>query len=151
MELTIYTDGAARGNPGPAGAGAVIQVQNSKFKVQSWRVKKFLGITTNNRAEYQALILGLEEVGELIKYGVIARRQSRHLEIDKIICYSDSQLLVRQLRREYKVKDADLGKLFVKIYNLSQELPPLEYYHIRREKNKEADRLANKAIDQAQK
>ncbi|MEK9165681.1 MAG: ribonuclease HI family protein [Patescibacteria group bacterium] len=146
MILHIYTDGAARGNPGPAGAGAVLQVQNSEFppirragKVQSWRFKKFLGDTTNNKAEYQALILALCKARELIGQNNFA--------IDKIICYSDSELLIKQLRREYKVKDKILGSLFVKIYNMSQDLPPIQYRHIQREKNKEADRLANKAID----
>jgi len=131
MILTIYIDGAARGNPGPAGAGAVIKVGN-----QVHHYKKYLGKTTNNRAEYQALILALEKVRELID----------NLEIKKIVCYSDSQLLVRQMRREYKVKDKELGKLFVQAWNLSQSLPKIEYRHIPREKNKDADKLANQAI-----
>ncbi|MFH1712696.1 MAG: ribonuclease HI family protein [Candidatus Jacksonbacteria bacterium] len=135
MMLKIYTDGAAQGNPGPAGAGAVIQAGG-----QVYHYKKYLGETTNNRAEYQALILALEKTGKLIS-------QNR-LEIDKIICYSDSELLVRQLRREYKVKDKILGSLFVKICNMSQDLPPIEYRHILREKNKQADKLANAAIDE---
>lgn len=152
MILHIYADGAARGNPGLAGAGAVVSIKNSmscrpcklagaKLKIKNWRFKKFLGVATNNQAEYQALILALEKTGKLI---------SRiKLEIDKIICYSDSELLIKQLRREYKVKDLILGKLFVKVWNLSQNLPPIQYQHIQRERNKEADKLANEAIDRA--
>jgi ribonuclease HI len=146
--LQIYIDGASRGNPGPAGVGAVI-----RFGHKVYRYKKYLGKTTNNRAEYQALILALDKAREILRgvYPLNGRAQNHNtrLEIDKIICYSDSQLLVRQLRREYKVKDKELGKLFVQAWNLSQNLPSVEYHHIPREKNKDADKLANKAIDES--
>jgi len=135
MILSIYTDGAARGNPGPGGAGAIIKTEQNKYQF-----KKYLGKTTNNKAEYQALILALQKARHLIK--------QKNFEIKKIICYSDSELLVRQLKREYKVKNADLVKLFVKVWNISHDLPKIEYHHIPREKNKQADKLANLAIDQ---
>lgn len=134
MILHIYTDGAARGNPGPAGAGIVILADR-----QVYHYKKYFGKTTNNQAEYQALILALGKARELIS--------QHHLVIDKIICYSDSELLIKQLRREYKVKNKTLVSLFVKICNMSQDLPRIQYRHIKRERNKEADRLANEAIE----
>lgn len=134
MILHIYIDGAARGNPGPAGAGAVIKVGR-----QVYYYKKYLGTATNNQAEYHGLILALAKAREHIN--------QNNLVIDKIICYSDSELLIKQLRREYKVKDKTLAGLFVKVWNLTQHLPRIEYCHISREKNKDADKLANEAID----
>lgn len=134
MEIQIYTDGAARGNPGPAGAGAVIKCAGASHEFY-----KYLGEATNNQAEYQALIFALQEARKVIKTG--------QLDISKVICYSDSELLVKQLRREYKVKNPELAKLFIKVWNLASELPPVEYRHIRRERNKPADKLANHAID----
>ncbi len=136
MNLTIHTDGAARGNPGEAGVGVVIQ-WNGAVR----RYKKYLGVATNNMAEYEALVFALIKAR-----GIIA---SKRLEIEKIICYSDSELMVRQLNRIYKVKNAELEKLFITVWNVSHKLPKVEYKHIAREKNKEADKLANEAIDKA--
>ena len=134
MIIKIYTDGAARGNPGSGGVGAVVALGG-----QVHQLKKYLGETTNNRAEYHALILALEETTKLV--------QAQKLEVEKIICYSDSELMVKQMKQEYKVKDRELGKLFVRVWNLAQKLSNVEYRHIRREKNKIADKLANEAID----
>lgn len=135
MILTLYTDGAARGNPGPGGLGVVIQAG-----VKTWQFKKYLGETTNNKAEYCAMLFALEKARELIS--------THHLEVERIVCYSDSELMVCQLTGEYKVKDVELGVLFVKVWNASQRLPKIEYRHIPRSQNKEADSLANEAIDQ---
>lgn len=143
MILTIHTDGAARGNPGQAGAGAVIEVQSEKSasggKVQRYRLKSYLGVATNNRAEYRAVLFALEKAHALIK--------EHNLEVERIVCYSDSELMVKQLTGKYKVKDSELAQLFVKVWNISQKLPKIEYKHIARAQNKEADRLANEAID----
>jgi len=129
-KLKIYTDGGARGNPGPAGAGILIKDEKGKtVKMFS----RYLGETTNNQAEYQALILGLEKAKEL-----------GAKEID---CYLDSELLVNQLNRKFKVKDKDLAPLFIKIWNFSVGFKTIKYHHIFREDNKEADRLVNEAID----
>ena len=86
----IHSDGGARGNPGPAGIGAVLEVDGKKH-----HYKKYIGETTNNQAEYQALILGLEKAHE---FGA-----------EEVECLLDSELVVKQLNREYKVKDRDLG------------------------------------------
>lgn len=130
MKYIIYTDGGARGNPGPGGAGAVIYDEKMNLIKKTSR---FLGSTTNNQAEYEALILGLE--------------QAKALSAQKLDCYLDSQLVVEQLNRRYKVKDQKLGKLFLKVWNLSQFFESINFYHIPREKNKEADLLVNEVID----
>lgn len=131
-----YTDGGARGNPGPAGIGAVIQKFNEMTQeyqtVQT--VKQYLGPTTNNQAEYRALIAALEAATEL--------------GATEVECFLDSELVVRQLNGEYRVKDSDLAPLFLKVWNLGTGFKKINYHHIRREYNKEADRLVNEAIDE---
>ncbi len=129
MRYDIYTDGGARGNPGPAGIGVVIK-QNGRV-VDT--LKKYIGTATNNQAEYNAIILAFERARELG-----ARELRFHL---------DSELVACQLRLEYKVKDKELAKLFVKIWNMSPEFSKIEYIWIPREDNHEADRLVNEAID----
>lgn len=127
--LTIRADGGARGNPGPAGIGVVIE-QNGRA-VQT--LKRFIGKATNNVAEYTALIAGLEIAQNL---------GARHIR-----CLLDSQLVVEQMRGRYKVKNADLGKLYVKAWNLVQTFTKVEFIHVPREQNAAADRLVNEAID----
>ena len=129
-KIIIHSDGGARGNPGPAGIGAVLN--NEKGDVLA-EISKFLGETTNNQAEYQALIAGLEKAKEL--------------KAEEIECYLDSELVVKQLNREYKVKNAELATQFLKVHNLSLSFKKIKYIHVRREKNKEADALANVAMD----
>lgn len=130
MKLVIYTDGGARGNPGPAGSGVV--VYDSQMKVIR-EGSRFFKEATNNQAEYEAIILGLEKAKEL--------------KANEVDFYSDSQLIVEQLNRRYKIKNSDLGILFIKIWNLSQSFKKVNFYHIPREKNKKADRLVNEVID----
>jgi len=125
---TIHTDGGARGNPGPAGIGAVLTIGDEKFGF-----KKYIGKTTNNQAEYQALLLGLEK--------------AKSHDVTDLTCYLDSELVVKQLNREYKVKDADLATQFVKVWNLAQEFTKIRFVHVRREQNKEADKLVNEVLD----
>ncbi len=131
MKYIIYTDGGARGNPGPGGAGVVIYDSNNKIIQEHSR---FLGYTTNNKAEYEALILGLEK--------------TKKLKATDVDCYLDSKLVVEQLNRRYKVKNKDLGVLFIKAWNLSQYFKQVNFYHIPREKNKKADSLVNQVINQ---
>ena len=131
-KAVLYTDGGARGNPGPAGIGAVLKIGE-----ETYEFKKYIGETTNNQAEYQALILGLEKAKE-------------H-NVTEVECLLDSELVVKQLNREYKVKDKDLGVQFVKVWNLMQGFKKVTFKHIFREQNKEADRLVNEAIDAHQK
>lgn len=130
MKLTIYTDGGARGNPGPAGIGAIFYDENRRVVAE---VSEFLGVATNNQAEYKALIAALKKAASL---------GAAELE-----CYLDSELVVKQLNREYRVKDKDLAPLFLEVHNLSLNFCKITYTHIPRERNKEADRLANEAMD----
>lgn len=124
----IHTDGGARGNPGPAGIGAVIKIGEKVIEL-----KRYIGEATNNQAEYRALILALEHALEA--------------KVTEAECLLDSELVVKQLNREYRVKDKDLAALFVKVYNLSTKFKKITFKHIYREQNKHADKLVNEAID----
>jgi ribonuclease HI len=129
--IILHTDGGARGNPGPAAIGVVLADEHKKVVKEFGR---YIGETTNNQAEYQALVAALTE--------------AKNLGAAKVICYLDSELIVKQLKQEYKVKDKDLGVLFLKAWNLSQGFKEISYHHIPREQNKHADALVNQALDQ---
>lgn len=129
-KLIIYTDGGARGNPGPAGIGAVIFDEHKALVAE---ISEYLGVATNNQAEYKALIAALKKAASL---------GAAELE-----CYLDSELVVKQLKREYKVKNKDLAPLFLMIHNLSLNFKKISYTHIPRERNQAADKLANEAMD----
>jgi ribonuclease HI len=130
--LVVYTDGAARGNPGPAGAGVCIQDPDGNVVAE---VERFLGNATNNVAEYSALLCGLERAEEL--------------GADEVEVRSDSELVVRQMRGEYRVRHPGLRQLVSRAHELARAFASVEYVHVRRELNREADRLANRAIDAA--
>ncbi|TAL20392.1 ribonuclease HI family protein [Patescibacteria group bacterium] len=130
-KLAVFTDGGARGNPGPAGLGVVLK-HNDKT-IASFG--EYLGETTNNQAEYLALAAALE-----------AARSHGAKEVD---CFLDSELVVKQMRGEYRVKNPGLAPLFLKIWNLTQQFSRVRFHHIPREKNKEADAQVNAAIDRA--
>lgn len=137
-KIVLYTDGGSRGNPGIAGAGVVIKDYNG---TTIKKVAKPLGIVTNNEAEYQAIIVGLETLKRIYGSGKI---KNYHIEIR-----SDSELVVSQLKGEYQVKEEKLMPLFIKIWNLQvKDLPKITFSHIPREQNSEADALANEAMDQ---
>lgn len=125
---TLHTDGAARGNPGPAGAGAVLRDENGSLLAE---VSRFLGRGTNNEAEYQGLIFGLEEA-----LGLGARRLKMRL---------DSELVVKQVLGLYRVRNKRLRPLYQRVMTLLQDLEAYDILHIRREKNTEADALASRA------
>ena len=129
----LHTDGGARGNPGPAASGFVLKKGNVVVAEEG----HYLGETTNNVAEYTALLRGLEK--------------ARALQIDELDCFLDSELIVKQIKREYKVKQPHLAVLFVKVWNLTLQFKKITFTHIPRERNKEADRLVNAAIDRATK
>lgn len=129
-KVTIYTDGGARGNPGPAGIGIVI-VDESNAKRYGYG--DYIGETTNNQAEYRALLFALEK--------------SLEQGADEASCYLDSELVVKQMRREYRVKEPGLAQLFLKVWNLATQFKRISYHHIPRARNKDADALVNKAID----
>ncbi len=128
--VIIHSDGGARGNPGPAAIGAVIADENGAVLAT---VSRYIGETTNNQAEYQAVIAGLEEA---LKLGA-----------EQASCILDSELVVKQLNREYKVKNKELAPQFVKVHNLTLQFKKVTFSHVRREQNKEADRLVNEALD----
>lgn len=125
----LRSDGGARGNPGPGGAGFVIEVDGEIV----CRGGRFLGSVTNNIAEYSALIWGL--------------RNAHALGIDELTVLADSELLVKQLNGQYRVKNEGLKPLFVEAQNLVRGFGRVEIRHIRREENKAADALANEAMD----
>ncbi len=128
--LNLYTDGACRGNPGEGGAGAVLIDQEGNVV---GTVSKFLGVCTNNVAEYSALIIGLEEA---------LKKGCRNLHI-----FLDSELLVRQVKGIYRVKNSNLKVLMKDVKGLLSSLDGYTIKHIVRDKNKMADKLANEAID----
>ena len=128
--VVVYTDGAARGNPGPAGAGVFICEPSGRTLLERAR---YLGEATNNVAEYQALLLGLEEAAKLGAFEVEIR--------------SDSELLVRQMTGDYRVRSAALQGLHARARVLEGRFDRVDYLHVRRAENSDADRLANRAID----
>jgi ribonuclease HI len=130
MELTIFTDGASRNNPGEAGAGIFILRDGRPLE----RIARYLGTTTNNIAEYQAAIIGLEHC---VKLGATVVRM-----------HADSELMVKQLNGQYKVKNEGLRPLHQRAKELIAKIGRVEVRYIPREQNKEADALANKAIDE---
>jgi ribonuclease HI len=132
---TIYTDGGSRRNPGPAAAGYTIEGEGMR------RIEhgEYLGVTTNNVAEYSAAILALNKLKSVIG---AERAAAAHVRL-----MADSELLVRQVNGEYKVKDAELKKLFVDLYNARQDFAKVTFTHVRREANADADRMVNEALD----
>ncbi len=129
-KLEIYSDGGSRGNPGPGAAGAVLKSDGAVVDT----VSKYLGKTTNNQAEYTAILIGLE--------------RAHSLGAEEVDMYMDTELACKQLNGEYKVKDPELAKLFVKVWNLTHEFKKVTFTHVRREQNKEADALVNKSLDE---
>ncbi|OGG48015.1 hypothetical protein A3D66_02985 [Candidatus Kaiserbacteria bacterium RIFCSPHIGHO2_02_FULL_50_9] len=137
QKVFLYTDGGARGNPGPAGIGVVIQDEAGDILKE---ISKFLGRQTNNWAEYEAVVLGLEALKKM--FGV-AKLKEMSVEVKM-----DSELVARQLSGKYQIKEPTLFPQFIKIHNLCvSAFPHIVFTHIRREQNKEADRLANRAMD----
>lgn len=130
--LHLYSDGGARGNPGPAGAGFVIKDAEGNILLKQ---AVFLGIKTNNQAEYYGLLKGLVAAAKIEK---------------TVICHLDSQLVVKQMTGEYKIKDATLKLMAEEIRKQTADLT-VEYRHIRREYNEEADEMANLAMDRGRK
>lgn len=136
-KIIIYTDGGSRNNPGIAGAGIYItDAEGNELK----KSKKYLGIKTNNWAEYEALVIGLEKAKNLL--GGKANKTEVEVRMD-------SQLIVRQLNGEYRVKEPALIEQFVRVNNLKIDFPKIKFVHIPRVQNKEADKLANEAMDEA--
>ena len=125
----IYTDGCSRGNPGPAGIGILI-INNDGKEIK--RISEYIGKTTNNVAEYKAILRAVSEC--------ISRK------IDKAIFFTDSELIVNQLNKSYKIKDEKLKNLYVKLLSKLINFKNWSIKHIPREHNKIADSLANQAL-----
>lgn len=128
--ITLNFDGGSRGNPGPAGLGIVLSAEDGTPLVT---LGKYIGAATNNVAEYMALILGV--------------REAKKLGAKKIRVRGDSELVIRQLRGEYRVKNPGLKHLFDQVQELLNAFESVSFEHVVREKNSLADRLANRAMD----
>lgn len=130
MELVIHSDGGARGNPGPAGIGVVISDPSGKV-IKG--IGEYIGETTNNQAEYRALIKGLTE--------------SLEMGAKKVTCFLDSELVVKQLTGIYKIKEAGLQELAMDALKLKSKFQSVQFKHVKREQNVAADKLVNQALD----
>ena len=133
--LVIYSDGGARGNPGPSAAAFLAMENTEIIKTDS----RFLGIRTNNQAEYEALNMGLE--------------YALNSGAEEVICYLDSELVGRQMKGEYSVKNLELRKLYLKAHAIRIQFKKAEFYNVNRSNSfiQKADALVNKTLDQQQK
>jgi len=153
MQITIYCDGGARGNPGPAGIGVIIKTLPVTSNQLPVTISKYIGTATNNQAEYRAVIEALKWIKNHqpnqseTTYAVGSNR----LEDLEIECFLDSQLIVEQLNQRYKLKNEGLKPLFWEIRDLVMALGgKVTFKYIPREQNQEADRLVNEIIDRHQ-
>jgi len=135
-KVTIYTDGGARGNPGPAALGVLFLGEKGQILKE---YSQYLGEKTNNEAEYLALIFALKKAKALF-----GKEKIESLPID---LKSDSELLIRQMKGEYKIKTPAIQNLFLEAWNLKIEFKNLKFYSVSREENKRADKLVNEALD----
>lgn len=134
-KFIIHTDGGARGNPGPAAIGVVIEGAGEIKKYG-----EYIGEATNNEAEYQAVIFALKKLKQLI--GKEKAKSKAEIEL-----HLDSELLANQLNGEYKIKETGLQKLFLEVWNLKQDFKSTVFKYIPRENNRGADKLVNQALD----
>jgi ribonuclease HI len=132
--VIIYTDGGARGNPGPAAIGVIVEIGNNKKEYG-----ETIGNATNNIAEYRAVIFAFKKIKQLLG--------EAKLKTHEIKLRTDSELIGRQLKGEYKIKEPELQKMFLEAWNLKIDIPKLKIEIIPREKNKEADLMVNRALD----
>ncbi|OGM98492.1 MAG: hypothetical protein A2915_00835 [Candidatus Yanofskybacteria bacterium RIFCSPLOWO2_01_FULL_41_34] len=134
-KITIHTDGGSRGNPGPAAIGVVIESDLIGKK----EFGEYIGETTNNEAEYKAVIFVLEKLKPLI-----GSDKCRASSVELLL---DSELVVKQLNKEYKLKNKNIQNFFVEIWNLTFDFGGVSFRHISREENREADRIVNQVLD----
>ncbi len=132
MKARLFTDGGSRGNPGPAAYGFVLEAEDGTVLDAQGEA---IGVATNNVAEYSALVAGLERAAEV--------------GVDELEVVSDSELLVKQMRGEYKVKNKALQELFLDASRLARRIQRVKYTAVRREHNELADSLVNEALDRA--
>ncbi|MDK2855792.1 MAG: hypothetical protein PWQ86_1005 [Bacillota bacterium] len=133
MKLILHTDGAARGNPGPAGIGIVIRAEDGTTLAE---LGEYIGEATNNVAEYRALMRALEE--------------ARRLGADSVEVLADSELLVRQVNGEYRVRHPNLVPLYAAVMEKLKSFSSFSITHVPRKENARADALANWALDEAE-
>lgn len=131
-KIVVYTDGGSRGNPGPSAFGVYFETLDKKYS-------QYLGVTTNNVAEYKAIIFALKKIKSLI-----GKNNAKKIEIE---INSDSQLVVSQLNGNYKIKEKNLWEYFIEIWNLKQDFGKVSFNYIPRSKNKIADFLLNETLD----
>jgi ribonuclease HI len=137
MKFTLYADGGSRGNPGPAGSGSVVFDSAGKRVVE---VADYIGITTNNVAEYEAVLRGLTALKASYPEG--------YFNDVELLIRLDSKLIVEQMKGAYKVKHPNLIPRYLEVKNIiARSFPHVSFEHVRREFNKDADALANKAMD----
>jgi len=132
-KIVMYTDGGSRNNPGPAAVGVYVETLKKQFG-------HYIGEKTNNEAEYEAVIFGLNKIKQLLGKDAVDQ-----IEIE---CYLDSELVNKQLNHEYKVKEKNIQELFLKVWNLMLDFKSVNFFHITRDKNKIADKLVNEALDE---
>ena len=130
QKIIAYTDGGSRGNPGLSAIGVVVGGKE---------YGEFLGMRTNNQAEYEAVIFALKKIKALA-----GKEKAKHAEVE---IRMDSELVARQLCGEYKIKEPELKPLFVDVWNLKMNFKKVEFVHIPREENRRADRMVNKILD----
>ncbi|MBU4481294.1 ribonuclease HI family protein [Patescibacteria group bacterium] len=135
-KIIIYTDGGSRGNPGPSAIGVIFY---NELGQEIKNYSQYIGEATNNEAEYNALIFGLEKFKQL--FG------KKLAHVSEIEIRSDSELIIKQLNGEYKVLEPKIQTLFLRAWNLKLDFKKVKFRFISREKNKEADRLVNEALN----
>lgn len=135
--ILVYADGGSRGNPGPAAFGVVIYLGGQGGQKKEYA--EFIGKATNNQAEYAGVIFALQKIKQLI-----GKEAAKHSAVEINI---DSELLAKQVNGEYKITEHRIQELFLELWNLKIDFDQVSFRHLRRERNKEADRLANLALD----
>lgn len=140
-KVIVYTDGGARGNPGPSAIGVVIEnPAKSLLSDHGAQYGEYIGEKTNNQAEYEAVIFALKKLKALV-----GKKKTKETEVEVRM---DSELVVRQLGGIYKIEEPNLKPLFVDVWNLKMDFKKIEFVHIPREKNKAADRMVNRVLDE---
>lgn len=135
-KIIMYSDGGSRGNPGPAALGVYIETLDKKFG-------EFLGVRTNNEAEYMAIVAGLKKIKSLV-----GKEKAKKIAVE---CRMDSELAMKQLTHQYKVEKEHIQKLCFLVWNLMLDFGTVDFVHVRREYNTIADAMANQAMDEAAK
>ena len=138
-KLIVYTDGGSRGNPGEAAIGVVIRDEKGNLTKEYGEA---IGIKTNNEAEYAAVISALKKIKALF-----GKEKAKKIEINFKM---DSEFVMKQLNGEYKIEEERMQPLFIAAWNLKMDFARVTFSHVRREQNKEADRLVNMALDSRQ-